>query len=133
MYLKPLSHQPYGSRTPVYDHLLVENRWVSCCSRRTFLDVLTKFVGRKAVVTSKTKFSTCPFSLRSSYEFLRSQGCCHMNARLLQGSLETPAQLTYDFLRCSCCLTILALSFEGRKSAARTPCSSVHFCLIRPV
>ena len=76
MYLKPLSHQPYGSRTPVY-----ENRWVSCSSRRTFLDVLTKFTGRKAVATSKTKFSTCPFSLRSSYHFLKSQCCCYMKAR----------------------------------------------------
>ena len=83
---------------------------------------------RQAVAASKTKFSTCPFSLRSSYNFLdRKAAAIWKHARLLQGSLETPAQLTYDFSRWGCCLTILVLSFEGRKSAVRTPCSSVTF------
>ena len=74
MSLKPVSHQPCGSRALVYEHTF----WVflAAASRPSYVSQ-----GRKAVATSYGEFSTCSFSLRFSADVWRSQGSCKAASR----------------------------------------------------
>lgn len=37
--LKPVSHQPCGSRIPIYDHFSLKNRWFLCGSLKIFVPI----------------------------------------------------------------------------------------------
>ena len=72
--LKPVSHQPYGSRAPVYEHTF--GVFLAAASRPSYVSQ-----GPKAVATSYGEFSTCSFSLRFSTDIWRSQGSCKAASR----------------------------------------------------
>ena len=72
--LKPVSHQPCGSRAPVYEHTF--GVFLAAASRPSYVSQ-----GRKAVATSYGEFSTCSFSLRFSADVWRSQGSCKAASR----------------------------------------------------
>ena len=72
--VKPVSHQPSGSRAPVYEHTF--GVFLAAASRPSYVSQ-----GRKAVATSYGEFSTCSFSLRFSADVWRSQGSCKAASR----------------------------------------------------
>ena len=72
--VKPVSHQPCGSRAPVYEHIF--GVFLAAASRPSYVSQ-----GRKAVATSYGEFSTCSFSLRFSADVWRSQGSCKAASR----------------------------------------------------
>lgn len=52
-------------------------------------------------------------------------------SRLLQGSLQTPEWMSYDFASCQDGAAVnqfLHLSYDSRKSVARIPCISLAIC-----
>ena len=110
--VKPVSHQPCGSRAPVYEHTF--GVFLAAASRPSYVSQ-----GRKAVATSYGEFSTCSFSLRFSADVWRSQG-----------SLEMTARLTYEFAPSDTWAAAnqsLRLSHEGRRVNARTTCGCLAF------
>ena len=110
--LRPVSHQPRGSRTPVYEHFFGEFR--ATASIPSYVSQ-----GRKAVATSYGEFSTCSFSLRFLSDVRRSQGSFEVNARL-----------TYEFAWSegwAAANQSLRLSHEGRKVVARRTCDCLAF------
>ena len=65
---KPVSHESYGSRTPLYDDKYLGFVRLSYC-------VVCNNTRLPRASMTKTKFSTCSFSLRFLRNLMRTQDC----------------------------------------------------------
>ena len=111
--VKPVSHQPCGSRAPVYEHTF--GVFLAAASRPSYVSQGCRNVVRR---------------IFNMFIFLAFFGRCLEVARQLQGSLEMTARLTYEFAPSDTWAAAnqsLRLSHEGLRVNARTTCGCLAF------
>ena len=113
MLLKPVSHQPCGSRAPVYEHDF--GVFLAAASKPSYVSQGCRNVVRR---------------IFNMFIFLAFLGRCLEVARQLQGSLAMAARLTYEFARSDTWAAAnqsLRLSHEDGRVNARRTCGCLAF------